>query len=133
MKRKAVILSMILFCLFSTAGCQNQSESPGGSSSETSQTVTQEAQAKFEIKKDEEQLESKEISFHTDQSLLAILEKHFDVEVENGLIVSINGVSQDEGKGYYWTFTINDEWGEKGAEETFIKDGDQIVFTYGKF
>ena len=57
-----------------------------------------------------------------------ILEEHYEVEEEAGLVLSIDGVSQDASKNTYWLYDVNDEMAPKGAEEMTISEGDTIHF-----
>lgn len=132
MKKLGLIL-MLGISLSVAAGC-----TPGGSTSESSsQSTTASTQemitATVKVVNDGEEVSNEEIETTETTSLLDIMEKDHELEVDNGMIIAIDGTRQDEQAGLYWTYTINGEWAEKGAGETFLKAGDQVEFTYGKF
>lgn len=75
-----------------------------------------------------DKVDSKEIVFENDDSVMDILEDHFEVEEESGMVLAINGVSQDASKNTYWMYDVNDELAPKGAEEMTISQGDTVRF-----
>ena len=72
--------------------------------------------------------DSIEVSFEQDDTVMDLLEDHFEVESEAGMVTAINGVSQDASSNTYWMYDINDELAPKGAEEMTISEGDTITF-----
>ena len=72
--------------------------------------------------------DSKEVSFEQDETVMDLLDDHFEVESEAGMVTVINGVSQDASANTYWMYDINGELAPKGAEEMTVSDGDTITF-----
>ena len=75
-----------------------------------------------------DKVDSQEISFEQGDTVMDILEEHFEVESEAGMVTAIDGVSQDAAANTYWMYDINDELAPKGAEEMTISEGDTITF-----
>ena len=98
-----------------------------GSSSQTA--VEQEEQFQATLVVDfGDKVDSQEISFEQGDTVMDILEEHFEVESEAGMVTAIDGVSQDAAANTYWMYDINDELAPKGAEEMTISEGDTITF-----
>lgn len=83
--------------------------------------------------KGSEVIEEKEFSTTEEATLMEAMKEQFDLNEEKGMITSIDGITQDEAQGYYWVYRINNEMINTGANETNLKQGDQIEFTYEKF
>lgn len=119
-------------------GCQNNSGATAEStsvaaSSSTSESKVETIKTTIKIEKDGAESDSKELEVAEGTNLLDALKENFDVETsDEGFITAIDGTAQDDSKGYYWTFTINGDWGEKGAADTILNNNDEIVFSYGK-
>lgn len=84
--------------------------------------------ATLEVAFSEDKVVKEEVTFDADDTVMDILEDHFDVEEENGFVTSIDGVSQDNSKQLFWMYDINGELAPKGAEEMEVSDGDTISF-----
>ena len=117
---KKVVLGLISFlAVLFLAAC--------GSSSQTA--VEQEEQFQATLVVDfGDKVDSQEISFEQGDTVMDILEEHFEVESEAGMVTAIEGVSQDAAANTYWMYDINDELAPKGAEEMTISEGDTITF-----
>lgn len=115
-------------------GCQNDA----GNQKNTNESTAVSSQAEainvtIKVENDSEEMANQSIEVAEGTTLLEVLEDNFSVETtDEGFIIGIDGVSQDEANGSYWTFTINGDWGEKGAGATILSDGDEVVFSYGK-
>lgn len=117
---KKVFLSLCsVTSVFLLAACQPSSNKDVETEKEFKATVV----VDFGDKTD-----SKEVTFEKEDSVMDILEDHFEVKEEAGMVTSINGVSQDASKNTYWMYDINDEMAPKGAEEMTINEGDTITF-----
>ena len=117
---KKVLLSLCsVTSVFLLAACQPSSNQDVETEKEFKATVV----VDFGDKTD-----SKEVTFEKEDSVMDILEDHFEVKEEAGMVTSINGVSQDASKNTYWMYDINDEMAPKGAEEMTINEGDTITF-----
>lgn len=116
-------------------GCQGGSDSSSETSESSSTVESKEAtiQATVKIEKDGEETNSKTVEVKEGTSLMEVLEEDFEVETSSdGFVTAIDGTKQDDTEGKYWTFTINGDWGEKGASDTILEDGDEVVFSYGE-
>ena len=117
---KKIVLSLsVLMSLFALAACQPNSKSKV----ETEEHLQARVIVDFGDKVDK-----KEITFEKGDTVMDILEEHYEVEEEAGLVLSIDGVSQDASKNTYWLYDVNDEMAPKGAEEMTISEGDTIRF-----
>ncbi|WP_161980623.1 DUF4430 domain-containing protein [Streptococcus sp. S784/96/1] len=74
-----------------------------------------------------------QVTFESGDTVMDVLEDNYEVEKDNGLITSIDGLAQDEAKKIYWMFKVNDEMAPKGAEQITLNDGDKIEFYQEKF
>lgn len=71
---------------------------------------------------------SKEVQFEKGDTVMDVLEDHYQIEEESGLVTSIDGVSQDVSTQTYWLYKINGEFAEKGASQQEVAQGDTIEF-----
>ena len=117
--KKIVLGFSVLMSLFALAACQSNSKS---------QVETEEHLQARVIVDFGDKVDKKEITFEKGDTVMDILEEHYEVEEEVGLVLSIDGVSQDASKNTYWLYDVNDEMAPKGAEEMTISEGDTIHF-----
>ena len=117
---KKVVLGLISFlAVLFLASCASSSQT----------AVEQEEQFQATLVVDfGDKVDSQEISFEQGDTVMDILEEHFEVESEAGMVTAIDGVSQDAAANTYWMYDINDELAPKGAEEMTVSDGDTITF-----
>ena len=117
---KKVVLGLISFlAVLFLASCASSSQT----------AVEQEEQFQATLVVDfGDKVDSQEISFEQGDTVMDILEEHFEVESEAGMVTDIDGVSQDAAANTYWMYDINDELAPKGAEEMTISEGDTITF-----
>lgn len=78
----------------------------------------------------EEVLEQEELEAESGSLLLDIMKENFDVEDDNGLITTINGITNEEGETNAWFYTVNGEHAMVGAAEYEVEDGDLIEFDF---
>ncbi|MGM0216082.1 DUF4430 domain-containing protein [Enterococcus sp. AZ109] len=131
---KKLALSLLLgVSLIVVTACSPAGNTSTSSSESTTISTQERINVDLKVVNEGQEVANQELETTETTSLLDIMEKEHTLEVDNGMIISIDGTKQDEKAGLYWTYTINSEWAEKGAGETFLKDGDQIEFTYGKF
>lgn len=135
LKKMILTATMITLSLFALVAC-----TPQTSTNTTDQTVTtsttiknEEMAVKVILIEQDQQIEEKELTVETDTTLLTLLENNFELGMDNGMIISIDGFEQDEAESLYWTYTINDDYVDTGAADTYLKDGDKIILTLGKF
>lgn len=132
MKKKFVAGIAFLSALF-IVGCSNEQNAADTdeASSQTSQAQEQ-ITATIEIEDEDQTVDEKEIEATTDETLMEVMQDNFDIKEDSGMITTIEGIEQDEDENMYWTYTINDEMVNTGADETTLEDNDQVVFTYDK-
>lgn len=129
--KKLVVQLVLLFSVISIAGCSNQ-EATQSSSTEMTAKSEQEISATISLKQEDDVLEEKNINVPTGSTLMEAMKENFLIEEENGMITAISEIAQDTTDNWYWTYTINDEMVNTGANDTILEDGDQVVFTYSK-
>lgn len=131
--KKIGLALLLALSLTVVTGC-----SPAGNTSaSSSESTTSSTQEKISVQikvtdKNKETTSNEEVKTTETTNLLDLMKQQHKLEEKDGLILAIDGLKQDEQAGYYWTYTINGEWATKGAQETFLKDGDQVEFAYGK-
>lgn len=118
MKKIILLLSSLLTVLLLVA-CQTQSKPEETSAPRVQVTLTV---------KTEKGLSSNKESYNEGTKVLEVLKSHHKVELESGMVTSIDGISQDSGKNTYWMYDINGEMAPKGVEEMTVKDGDTVEF-----
>lgn len=129
MKKKMTTYFTFIGVLF-IVGCSNGNNSEG-----TNETTVQTSQAEqinvtVDIEERGQTIGETEVETTTDESLMQVMRNNFAIKEENGMIVAVEGVEQDEEENLYWTYTINDEMVNTGAEDTTLEDSDQVTFTY---
>lgn len=123
MKKLLVALTSLLTILVLTA-CQTSTKPTEDSADMVSVTLS------VVLEKD---TLSKEDSFKEGTTVLDALKANHKVEMDAGMVTSIDGVSQDASKNTYWMYTINGELAPKGVEEMTLSQGDKIEFYLEKF
>lgn len=120
MKKISLFFCSLLALLFLVA-CQNPSSDD---EKMISVVVTIDADGKSQ---------TQELQVEEGDSVMDVMEDHYDIEEDGGLITAIDGVSQDTSKNLYWFYDINGEMAEVGAEKTIVKEGDTIEFRLETF
>lgn len=69
--------------------------------------------------------EGEQTAFELLQSKAVIEFDEFDAGV---FVTSINGLKSDN--AHYWAFYLNDEYAQRGVDQTTLKKGDVIKFVY---
>ncbi|MCD5030301.1 MULTISPECIES: DUF4430 domain-containing protein [Enterococcus] len=126
MKKKRVLM-LVFLGLFILTGCQSTKSTNSIVKQDSSEQAAG-ATVRIELKDSGEMISSKEVQYSSDETLLQVLKENFKVEEKDGFIQSIEGHDQDESTNKYWTFTINEKMGEKGANEIKLKNKDQVEF-----
>ncbi|MCF1684982.1 DUF4430 domain-containing protein [Tetragenococcus halophilus] len=131
--KKKFVAGIAFFSALFIVGCSNEQDA-ADTSEATSQTsqAQEEITATVEIEDEDQTVDEKEIETTTDETLMEVMQDNFDIEEDSGMITTIEGIEQDEDDNMYWTYTINDEMVNTGADETTLEDNDQVVFTYDK-
>ncbi|GEQ38095.1 MAG: DUF4430 domain-containing protein [Tetragenococcus halophilus] len=131
--KKKFVAGIAFFSALFIVGCSSEQDA-ADTSEATSQTsqAQEEITATVEIEDEDQTVDEKEIETTTDETLMEVMQDNFDIEEDSGMITTIEDIEQDEGENMYWTYTINEEMVNTGADETTLEDNDQVVFTYDK-
>jgi len=131
--KKKFVAGIAFFSALFIVGCSNEQDA-ADTSEATSQTsqAQEEITATVEIEDEDQTVDEKEIETTTNETLMEVMQDNFDIEEDSGMITTIEDIEQDEDDNMYWTYTINDEMVNTGADETTLEDNDQVVFTYDK-
>ena len=131
--KKKFVAGIAFFSALFIVGCSSEQDA-ADTSEATSQTsqAQEEITATVEIEDEDQTVDEKEIEATTDETLMEVMQDNFDIEEDSGMITTIEDIEQDEGENMYWTYTINEEMVNTGADETTLEDNDQVVFTYDK-
>lgn len=133
--KKSLISLVLLVSLVGFAGCTTANETSTTTKSTTIQSQSKENEISLTISlvKEEEVVEEKAVTVEEGSNLMDAMKANFEMQEENGMITSIEGIEQNTKDNYFWTYTINDEMIMTGANETELHEGDKVVFTYSKF
>ncbi|SIS37062.1 DUF4430 domain-containing protein [Salimicrobium flavidum] len=112
------------------AGCQAESESSENNGEETQTQEEIEATVELTQNEGEEQVDEKEITVEEGTVLLEAMEDNFELEVEDGFITGIEGISAEDGEQKGWIYSVNGEEAQVGAGEYEIEDEDDIRFDF---
>ncbi|WP_321387816.1 DUF4430 domain-containing protein [uncultured Enterococcus sp.] len=128
--RKAIYASsVLLLTVVFISGCS----SAENTSSTSDKPSANEIEVTVSLMKDDAEVAKKEFTTAKDTTLMEAMKENFELEEDNGMITSIDGIEQDEAEKRYWVYTINGEMINTGAKDTALKQGDQVEFTYEKF
>jgi len=58
------------------------------------------------------------------ETAMRALDRVADIETDSGLVTSIEGVEQNEGKNLFWLYYVNGKLAQKGAAEVKLEAGD---------
>ncbi|MCI7678329.1 DUF4430 domain-containing protein [Streptococcus orisratti] len=121
MKKTLSLLALLLSVLFLTACGNSTADSTKTSQSSSAGTVRL-------IVKEGDNTTDEKVSFQKGDTVMDVLKANYKVKESKGFITVIDGVAQDEEKGLYWMFDVNDELAPKTANKIKVKDGDKIEF-----
>ncbi|MBL1228511.1 DUF4430 domain-containing protein [Enterococcus sp. BWB1-3] len=131
--------SIVIAGLLMISGCSGNSGMTADSTTEDTRQFSSgkveenQITALISLVKDGEEVAGREVSFKEGSDLMMVLKANYEVAEDSGMIQAIDGIEQNADEGCYWTYTINEEMVNTGANETILKDGDKVVFTYAKF
>ena len=98
-------------------------------SNDTGDTSDADKEVTVVIKTADEELANETVGASSDETLMDIMENHFDVDVtEEGFVEALEGVAQDQDEGLFWVFEVNDEMVTVGAEEFVPEDQDTVTW-----
>ncbi|MEK6190236.1 MAG: DUF4430 domain-containing protein [Carnobacterium alterfunditum] len=122
---------LILVTALSLAACGDigTQEAVSSESSSLVESQTKEMlSVAISLEQDEEEIEgtTKELEVEAGTTVLDLLSEQYKVVEEDGFIVSIEGIKQDEEAKKYWMYEVNNEEATVGAAEYEVEDGDQV-------
>lgn len=133
-KRIAMLSTMLVMSLALLVGCGTNNSGTDATTETTSAVETAQA---FEVSvtlfNEEEEVSKKTLAVKAETNLMTALQDNFQIIEDNGMITAIEGIEQDADEGFYWTYTINGEMVNTGANDTILEADDEIVMTYAKF
>ncbi|MEH6890291.1 DUF4430 domain-containing protein [Bacillus sp. JJ864] len=125
MKVTKIIMGIFLAIVMSISivGCSNKD-----SSADVSKKKDAVSKVTIEITQNngDSKVEKKTVEIKGKETLLDVMKKNFKIEDNKGFITSINGVKQDTKENKYWLFNVNGTPAVKGANETELKNGDEV-------
>lgn len=122
-------LTLLALTVLALTGCATNNQSATESSSSTaSSSQVVESKITLSVTQDGKAIENSpfELSFKEGDKLLDVMKAQMDIQEENGLVTSINGISQQPDEQKYWLFDVNGQMSDKGAQDVQLKDGDKI-------
>ncbi|WP_373471847.1 DUF4430 domain-containing protein [Carnobacterium alterfunditum] len=122
---------LILVTALSLAACGDMGTQEAVSSESNSLVESQTKEmlsVAISLEQDEEEIEgkTKELEVEVGTTVLDLLSEQYKVVEEDGFIVSIEGIEQDEEAEKYWMYEVNNEEATVGAAEYEVEDGDQV-------
>ncbi|MGO2099780.1 DUF4430 domain-containing protein [Vagococcus salmoninarum] len=133
-KRIAMLSTMLVMSLALLVGCGTNNTGTDATTDTTSAVETaQDFEVSVTVFNEEEEVSQKTLTVEADTNLMTALQDNFEIIEDNGMITAIDGIEQDADEGFYWTYTINGEMVNTGANDTILEADDEIVMTYAKF
>ena len=128
---KILKVGFIVLTALSLAACGDRSAKETASSEQSSLVENQTKEmltVGSSLEQDGKEVEgaTQELEVEEGTTVLEALKGQYEVIEEDGLILSIDGMEQDEDAGKYWLYEVNGEQPTVGAAECEIKDGDQV-------
>ncbi|MBW1570037.1 DUF4430 domain-containing protein, partial [Streptococcus sp. SPC0] len=100
---------------------------PSTSNKTTTSSTLEVGKVELVVKEDTNVL-SEKVVYHKGDTVLDVLKANYKVKEKDGFITSIDGISQDETKGLYWMFKVNNKLAPKAANQIKVKKNDKIEF-----
>lgn len=133
-KRIAMLSTMLVMSLALLVGCGTNNTGTDATTDTTSAVETaQDFEVSVTVFNEEEEVTHKTLTVEAETNLMTALQDNFEIIEDNGMITAIDGLEQDADEGFYWTYTINGEMVNTGANDTILEADDEIVMTYAKF
>ncbi|WP_047980015.1 DUF4430 domain-containing protein [Ornithinibacillus contaminans] len=137
MRKYLHLIGILVVGLILLVGCtdekatENKQENSPNQEVETEQQETITIQLKVSLDKESEVVEDKQVEVESGAILLDVMKQNFEIEETDGYITSIEGINDDSGElKKAWLFYINGEFASKGASETELSDGDEVLFDF---
>ena len=129
MKKKQLLLSGLILGMFLISGCTTQANEATLTTTTTQESVSPvEQTATIILQEDGKEITKEVVSFEPGAVVFDVMDEHFEIVHQDGLITSIDGMTQDEAANKYWLYDINGEMALKGAKELALQAGDEILF-----
>ena len=129
MKKKQLLLSGLVLGMFLISGCTTQANEATLTTTTTQESVSPiEQTATIILQEDGKEITKEVVSFEPGAVVFDVMDEHFEIVHQDGLITSIDGMTQAEAANKYWLYDINGEMALKGAKEIALQAGDEILF-----
>lgn len=129
MKKKQLLLSGLVLGMFLVSGCTTQANEATLTTTTTQESVSPvEQTATIILQEDGKEITKEVVSFEPGSVVFDVMDEHFEIVHQDGLITSIDGMTQAEAANKYWLYDINGEMALKGAKEIALQAGDEILF-----
>ncbi|WP_076459944.1 DUF4430 domain-containing protein [Limosilactobacillus caccae] len=86
----------------------------------------------YTLKQDKKTVATKKVTVKKNAKVLTGLKKCWKVKTAKDFITSIDGKSENQKKGIYWTYTVNGKQVNKLANQQTLKNNDKVQFTLSK-
>ena len=129
MKKKQLLLSGLVLGMFLASGCTIPANEATLTTTTTQESVSPiEQTATIILQEDGKEITKEVVSFEPGAVVFDVMDEHFEIVHQDGLITSIDGMTQAEAANKYWLYDINGEMALKGAKEIALQAGDEILF-----
>ena len=129
MKKKQLLLNGLILGMFLISGCTTQANEATLTTTTTQESVSPvEQTATIILQEDGKEITKEVVSFEPGAVVFDVMDEHFEIVHQDGLITSIDGMTQAEAANKYWLYDINGEMALKGAKEIALQAGDEILF-----
>ena len=129
MKKKQLLLSGLVLGMFLVSGCTTPANEATLTTTTTQESVSPvEQTATIILQEDGKEITKEVVSFEPGAVVFDVMDEHFEIDHQDGLITSIDGMTQAEAANKYWLYDINGEMALKGAKELALQAGDEILF-----
>ncbi|HLR65085.1 MAG TPA: DUF4430 domain-containing protein [Pseudogracilibacillus sp.] len=135
MQKRLIQLLTIFSIVLMIVGCSNNNELTNNNTNNTNNVENVEnEEGQIEVlisitkEEGEEEISTKEVKVEEGAILMDVLEDNFEIEEENGLITSIDGVEADDSEQIAWMYFVNGDFASVGANEYELQAGDDVNF-----
>lgn len=122
-KRKInLFFAIITFFTLALTACSNNN-------SATKKSTTNQISVNYTLKEGKKTFDKKTVKVPKKAKVIAGLKKAWKVKETKGFITAIDDKTQNPKKKIYWTYTINNKFASKGANEQTVNNKDKVKFT----
>lgn len=86
----------------------------------------------YTLKQNKKTVATKKVTVKKNTTVLKGLQKCWKVKTVKNFVTSIDGKNENQKKGIYWTYTINNKQVNKLANQQTLKNNDKVQFTLSK-